>query len=134
MILCAAAFGDVKEKRIKNIYPVMILLIGCVQFISGEPPDLSSRIIGFICVSGGMLLVDILYPGAFGGGDIKLMAAGGAVLGSRNCFHAMGIALVIAAIYSLWLLTIKKVKRNTKFALGPFLCFGMMIVNIFENV
>lgn len=134
MVLCIVALGDIKERKIKNIYPILILIMGCVQMMLGAPPTLISRIVGSLCVSGSMLVIDVLRPGAFGGGDIKLMAAGGVFLGDKKVWNAMIIAILLAAVYSIGLLSAKRTKKDKAFAFGPFLCLGMGIVSIFEII
>ena len=72
-----------------------------------------------------MLVLTILIPGAFGGADIKLMAAGGMFLGWRCTVLAAVLAVLLGSIYGLWLLFVKQKERKGTFAFGPFLCAGM---------
>ena len=72
-----------------------------------------------------------MLPGAFGGGDIKLMAVGGLFLGWRVAVTSAVISIFLGGAYSLYLLIIKHADRKTYFAFGPFLCVGMAIGKIF---
>jgi len=65
--------------------------------------------------------------GAFGGGDIKLMAAAGLFLGWQNTLLAMFLGILGGGLYGIWLLAAKKADKKDHFAFGPFLCAGIVI-------
>ena len=81
---------------------------------------------GIFAVSLPMLLMDFLIPGGFGGGDIKLMAAGGFLLGKAWIIQAFVMGIMLAGTYVIVLLIRKKADRKTEVALGPFLCAGII--------
>ncbi len=83
------------------------------------------RLFGMCSASLLLLVITLCVPGAFGGGDIKLMAACGVFLGWRYSLLALGIAIVLGAAYGSWMLVIEKADRKTAIAFGPFLCAGM---------
>ena len=74
---------------------------------------------------------DRLQYGAFGGGDIKLMAAAGLFLGWQNTLLAMFFGIVFGGIYGIYLLAAKKAGKKDHFAFGPFLCAGIVIAMLF---
>ena len=92
-------------------------------------PEISfvSRLIGIVCVSVPMLLLTLAVPGAFGGGDIKLMGACGAFLGWKITLVSAFIAILFGGMWGIGLLLGKKKSRKDHFAFGPFLCIGMVI-------
>lgn len=92
---------------------------------------LSSRIAGMFAVSVPMWCMAMIKPGSFGGGDIKLTFACGAFLGMELVFAGTVIAIFLAGGYCLWLICIKRVRKNVQFALGPFLSIGYIIA-VFE--
>lgn len=89
--------------------------------------SLASRAAGAVCISGLLLGLVLLVPGAFGGGDIKLMAVLGFFLGWKQCVLAFVLAVFGAGIYVLFLLSKEKIKRKYEIAFGPFLCMGTMV-------
>jgi leader peptidase (prepilin peptidase)/N-methyltransferase len=78
--LIVMTFIDVDTMTIPDSIHVVILIIGIVlAFVSDMP--LLERIIGFFSVSFILFLASVLSKGGIGGGDIKLMAVSGFVLG-----------------------------------------------------
>ena len=72
-----------------------------------------------------MTVITLAYPGAFGGGDIKLMAAAGLFLGPVRTTEAFGIAVIMAGGYAVRLLLSGRAKGNSRLRFGPFLCLGI---------
>ena len=66
-------------------------------------------------------------PGAFGGGDIKLMAVIGFFLGWKMSLTAFMLAVFSGGIYGIGLLLSKKKGAKEHFAFGPFLVLGIMM-------
>jgi len=86
-----------------------------------------SRAIGFFAVSLPMLLLALAISGAFGGGDIKLMAVMGFFLGWQGALLAFFTALLAGGSYAAYLLLSGKAKRGASIAFGPYLCFGSAV-------
>lgn len=130
-ILGVVAFQDIKRMEIEDGCHIAILTISFVSMLLFERPTVLSRFIGALCISAPMLFITLLLPGAFGGGDIKLMAAGGLFLGWKTTVTSAVISIFLGGVYSLYLLVVKHEDRKTCFAFGPFLCVGMAIGKIF---
>lgn len=124
-ILTLVALVDADTMEIPNGFVAAVAILGVVSLVSGMEPGFMSRMIGVFCVSLPMLILALAIPGAFGGGDIKLMAAGGLMLGWRMELFAMFAAILTGGIYGIWLLASGKKERNAHFAFGPFLSAGM---------
>ena len=124
-ILIRIAVTDLLSMHIPDRY------IFCLFAVSGLSlfvlPDAApgDRLLGFVSVSLPMVLADLLVPGGFGGGDIKLMAAAGFFLGWRKNLLAAALGLLAAGIYSGYLLASRRAGLKDAFALGPFLCGGI---------
>ena len=82
---------------------------------------------GLLVLSPLLLLLCLAIDGAFGGGDIKLMAAAGLFLGWQNTLLAMFLGILGGGLYGIWLLAAKKADKKDHFAFGPFLCAGIVI-------
>ena len=74
-----------------------------------------------------ILLLCLVIPGAFGGGDIKLMAAAGLLLGWQHTLLAAFLAVLGGGGYGAYLLARKLADRKDHFAFGPFLCTGIVL-------
>ena len=87
-------------------------------------------LIGFASVSLFLLLIYYLSKGrGIGGGDIKLMATGGLVLGFPWILLAFILACIIGSIVHWLRMMISKEGRELAF--GPYLSVGMMITMIY---
>ena len=113
-----------------------------------SPAGWLPHLIGAFCVSVPMLLLCLAIDGAFGGGDIKLMAAAGLFLGWQNTLVAYLVAgdarpllpawyvylilgILGGGLYGIWLLAAKRADKKDHFAFGPFLCAGIVIAMLF---
>lgn len=126
-VLTVVAFVDIDTMEIPNGFVIAAFIVGvCSIFIFPEI-SLLERIIGIVSVSVPLFIITIIIPGAFGGGDIKLMAACGVFLGWKLSLISLFLAILSGGIYGIILLARRKKGRKDYFAFGPFLCSGMMI-------
>ena len=132
MFLCKMAITDRKMQKLYNKDLVRLLILTIADLSVNRIPQMSDIIIGVLIVSLPMLIITLFWPGSFGGGDIKLMAICGLLLGSEGILHAAWIALLTASVYAIGILMLKK-SLKAEFALGPFICFGVLyeFLNIF---
>lgn len=78
-----------------------------------------------------LLLLALIVPGGFGGGDIKLMFGAGFFLGAKLTVVAAFIGILLGGGFGALLLAQKKANRKSQFAFGPFLCIGIAIAMFF---
>jgi len=90
-------------------------------------PDitLAARGVGFFAVSAPMLGLALVKEGAFGGGDIKLMAVCGFLLGWQGVLVAFFVAVLLGGGWAVYLLASGRGKRGQHMAFGPALCVGI---------
>ncbi|MDO5136759.1 MAG: prepilin peptidase [Eubacteriales bacterium] len=127
-ILTVTALVDLDTMEIPNGFVMGAALLGLLAIIlDGGSATLFERLVGMVCVSLPMLALAMIIPGAFGGGDIKLMAACGLFLGWKVTLLSFFFAVLGGGAYGIWLLLTKKKKGGDHFAFGPFLCVGMLV-------
>jgi len=131
LILLAIALNDLSTREVPNglviaLIPFAILTV----FLQPETP-LLARGIGFVSVSLPMLILALVISGAFGGGDIKLMAVCGFMLGWQNTLLAFFIAVLFGGGYAIYLIASKKRKRDEHMVFGPALCTGVATALLF---
>lgn len=131
-ILIRLAIEDFKERKIRDKYNVWILVLTGISAVLGFGSPLSSRLIGMFLMSVPMVGIALVRPGSFGGGDVKLAFASGAFLGWRGVLEGTVYGIVLASIYCLWLIFVKKESRDVQFALGPYLSAGYILVTLFK--
>ena len=91
-----------------------------------------SHIIGAVIVS--LFLYGLYYFSsgkAIGGGDIKLMAYAGLLLGAKNIIFAFILACILGSV--IHTIRMKVSKRNNLLALGPYLSAGIFIAALWGS-
>ncbi|HCC68682.1 MAG TPA: prepilin peptidase [Nitrospiraceae bacterium] len=86
-----------------------------------------SSLIGLLLGGGLFYLVAVLSRGGMGGGDIKLMAMVGALLGWKGALFATFFGSLTGAIVGIYLMIFKGKGRKSKIPFGPFLAFGAIL-------
>lgn len=105
----------------------MVMFLVCLVLMFVRQMSLVDSIIGMFCISLPMFLLNLVIPDSFGGGDIKLMFAGGIALGWKYSLLAAFIGILIAGIYCIYLILTKKVDKKGHIAFGPYLSIGIFI-------
>ena len=88
---------------------------------------------GLFLGSGLFYLLAILSNGGMGGGDIKYIAAVGALLGWQKVLLVIFIGAFLGSIVGLFLITIQKKSRKSTIPFGPFLAVGTLITLFYGN-
>lgn len=130
-ILTVVAFIDIDTLEIYDRFPALLLVCGAAAQFVFPGPGIKSRLLGCVIVSLPMLLLALVVPGGFGGGDIKLMAGAGFFLGARLTVVAAFLGILLGGGFGALLLAAKKADRKTRFAFGPFLCIGIAAAMFF---
>ena len=130
-ILTVVALTDMDTLEIYDRFPVLLFVCGIAAHILIPSLGIKSRLIGCVIVSVPMLLLALIVPGGFGGGDIKLMFGAGFFLGAKLTVVAAFIGILLGGGFGALLLAQKKANRKSQFAFGPFLCIGIAIAMFF---
>lgn len=126
VLLMIIAWTDYKTMRISNRLNAAVFVTGVCAVFTVPGPDVAERMLGMLVISIPMFLTTVLVPGGFGGGDIKLMAAGGLFLGWKGAVLAAVLAVTAGGIWGIFLLVCRKADRRDAFPFGPCLCGGML--------
>lgn len=126
--LLALSLIDWRTQEIPVGFNIFILLLGLVRLIT-DIGNWSQYVIGLFAVSGFLYLLFLITKGrGIGGGDIKLMAATGLLLGWQLNIIAFLLGCVLGSIIHLTLMAVKKANRVLAF--GPYLSMGVYIAMI----
>lgn len=132
VIICIS-FIDIDTLEIPNGLLLWLVAPAVFFAFSDQSVSLAARAVGFIAISLPMFLLTIAIPDCFGGGDIKLIAVCGFLLGWKNAVLAAFIAIVSGGIYGALLLATKNATGKSRFAFGPFLCIGAAAAFLFGD-
>lgn len=130
-ILTIVALMDMDTLEIYDRFPALLLLCGVLALAVFPEIGLKSRLLGSLVISVPMLIIALIVPGGFGGGDIKLMFGAGFFLGFKATLVAGFAGILLGGGFGALLLAMKKANRKSQFAFGPFLCIGIAIAMFF---
>ena len=100
----------------------------------GFAPSLGGAATGFFLLWGVAWFGELIFKKeAMGGGDIKLMAGVGAVLGWQGVLSTLMIGSFFGAVYGLALMAQKRVGSKDPIPFGPFLSLAALI-NLYHLV
>ncbi|MBN1761237.1 MAG: prepilin peptidase [Chitinispirillaceae bacterium] len=106
-----------------------------VAFVPGPLTPLSS-LFGILAGGGSLYAVGwigtiLLKKDAMGGGDIKLMAAAGALWGAQNVLLAIIFGALIGSVYGIALMVLRKINSQHQIPFGPFLGGGIWVAVLY---
>ncbi len=126
--LLALSVIDARTREIPVGFNIFILFLGLIRLLT-DLSHWSQYVIGFFAVSGFLFLLILITKGkGMGGGDMKLMAATGLLLGWKLNILAFLLGCVLASVIHLTMMAIKKADRTMAF--GPYLSAGIYIAMI----
>lgn len=123
---------DLKYQIIPDPISIFLMVVGIV-YVGFFSKTYLDSLIGFFAVSGILFIAGIITGGNMGGGDIKLMAVCGFLLGWQNIIVALFVGSVIGSIVGLTLIVLKVNKKKQLIPFGPYLSAGIMIAALFGN-
>ncbi|MBI5574008.1 MAG: prepilin peptidase [Elusimicrobia bacterium] len=139
VLLIIISFIDLHLRIIPDILTISLLIFGLAS--SFFNPIVSLNFLNSLkgALFGGTFLFLVAWIGekiykkeVMGGGDIKLLAAGGSFLGCHNVFLAILIACFIGGLTGLFLILIGNKKKSDFIPFGPFISLGIIILFYFN--
>ncbi len=126
------AMIDIDTMEILDRFHIFILILAIVQILFISDLPIIDHIIGFFIISIPFYIIALLTNG-LGGGDIKLVAVSGLLLGYKAMLVAFFIAAVLGGSVAITLLLTKQQERKSLIAFGPYLCIGIFIGYLVGN-
>lgn len=110
---------------------IFVFALGVARVVT-DLPHMSQYVIGFFAVSLVLYLIWLLSKGrAIGGGDIKLLAAAGLLLGWYKIILAFMLGCIIGAV--IHLIRMKLYDAGRMLAFGPYLSAGILIAAVYGD-
>ena len=137
LLLVACASADINKGIVPDLLIILIAVLGVISFTVVEgftAQGFINHLIAAVSVSVPMLVLALIIKGAFGGGDIKLVAAAGLYLGLSLVIAGALMAFLLSGLYGIYLLLFKKAKAKSRIKLAPFLAYGLAVAALFGEV
>jgi prepilin peptidase CpaA len=104
IILAACAYGDVRDRRIPNVFTYSLAVLGVAQLVLTGDPSAT----GWTLASAAAVLVVgflLFWAGFFGGGEAKLLTAAALLIGSRNLLGFLWLVSLctLIALLAIWI-------------------------------
>jgi len=124
-LLMVASYTDIKRREIPDTICLLIALTGLLRFSF-------VNLLG-ILVALPFLIAAMIKENSIAGGDIKLTAAVGVVLGFRRGMYGLMIGLTLLVLFYIILVIVARIRRkqvakDLSMPLAPFLGIGFMII------
>ena len=138
-IFCSAliviTFIDLDFQIIPDKITLPGILIGLIagSFLMPDPfmryslLGIKASIIGLLAGGGLFYAIAVLSRGGMGGGDIKMMAMVGSLMGWKSVLLTTFLGSLSGAVLGIFLMIAKGKGRKTKIPFGPFLALGTLI-------
>jgi len=122
---------DLDQRLLPDELTLPVIPIALVYAISGLNPLVGGGLV--LAVLGAVLIPAVLYlpsipfgAGAFGLGDVKLLAGVGLLLGGERALSGTLFGLVLAGVVLVVLLAARRIGRRSYVPFGPFLILGAL--------
>jgi len=127
-VLVALAWTDVRHRLIPNpiLYPAMISALALSPLWPDRGPI--ETLIGCAGAFAVGLLISEVARGGLGGGDVKMLALSGALVGAPAVLSAVLITALAGGVVAAALLLSGRTSRKGSLPYGPFIAFGTLIV------
>lgn len=129
--LLALSVIDFRTYEIPVGFNIFILAIGLIRIVT-DYTNWADYAIGFLSVSVFLALLYFLSRGrAIGGGDVKLMAVCGLVIGWKLNILAFFAGCILGSV--IHIIRMKVTKEGHVLAMGPYLSMGIVFAVLFGN-
>ncbi len=130
--LLALSVIDFRTYEIPVGFNIFILAIGLIR-VATDYQNWSDYVIGFLSVSVFLLILYYASGGrAIGGGDVKLMAVCGLVIGWKLIIVAFLAGCILGSV--IHLIRMKISKEGHVLAMGPYLSAGVALAVLFGDL
>lgn len=126
---------DARTHRLPNriVLPTLAALLALVTLealLTARTGPLIGALLGMLILGGFYAALRLVSRDGMGGGDVKLAAVIGLVLG-RHGWQALAVgaasAFVLGALYALILMALRRADRSTRIAFGPWMIVGAVL-------
>jgi leader peptidase (prepilin peptidase)/N-methyltransferase len=122
---------DLDQRLLPDLLTLPVIPVALVYALSGQNPLVGTEIV--LAVIAAVVVPLVLYlpsipfgAGAFGLGDVKLLAGVGLLTGASRLLGGVIFALLLAGVVLVVLLAARRIGRQTYVPFGPFFILGAL--------
>lgn len=135
LIALALVWIDEREHRLPNVIVLptlgaLLVLLGLEAALTGASERPLRAILGCVLLGGFYAILRTVQREGMGGGDVKLAAVIGLVLGWHgwiNLLVGACAAFVLAGMFVMVLLLLRRAHMQTRIAFGPWMLMGAIV-------
>lgn len=140
VIACRLVAIDIRTHRLPNriVLPTLtaLVVLGVADAIaSGESTAMIRAVFGMLILGGFYAALRLLSREGMGGGDVKLAAVIGLILGWHS-WQALAVgaasAFLLGALFSVSLMMLRRADGSTRIAFGPWMIIGALLGILME--
>ncbi|HOG67876.1 MAG TPA: prepilin peptidase [Fibrobacteraceae bacterium] len=121
-LLIFASYEDLKKREIPGAICMALVMISLLDFNL-------SNLLGILAAMP-FFIAAMIWTGSIGGGDIKLTAATGLILGLNRTLVGLMMGLTVMCLFHLIIMMIEFAKqeknKTTSYPMAPFLAIGFL--------
>jgi len=125
------AIVDIKTMTVPFSLTVVFFILSIFPVILQDNPI--DNLYGFLFLTLFFLVIMFIFPGAFGGGDLKLYAAAGFLLGLEMSIVLLEVSLISGAVFGIVWAAFKGWSFRIKIPFAPFIAAGIIITLLFGD-
>ena len=116
---------DIEHQIIPDVITLPGIALGLV--VGTYTIGYADSLLGFFAGGGLFYLLAVLSNGGMGGGDIKYIAAVGALLGWQKVLLVIFIGALLGSVVGVFQITVQRKSRKSLIPFGPFLATGTLV-------
>jgi len=132
-LLIIITVSDIKYMLIPNkillFFSFVFLLVHWINPLTTWSDSIFGAVIGFFL----LFLISFISKGGMGGGDIKLFALLGFIMGVKSVLFIFFFSSLFGSLFGLFMMAIGKLKRKTAIPFGPFIALGTVFTLFFSD-
>jgi prepilin signal peptidase PulO-like enzyme (type II secretory pathway) len=122
---------DLDQRMLPDLLTLPVIPIALLYALSGQNPFVGGAVVW--AVAAAVVVPLVLYlpsllfgAGAFGMGDVKLLAGVGVLAGASRLLGSVVFGLALSGVVLITLLATKRIGRKTYVPFGPFFIIGAL--------
>lgn len=124
---------DLDQRLLPDLVTLPVIPVALVYALSGANPlvgpELVPAVVAAVAIPVVLFLPSIPFgAGAFGIGDVKLLAGVGLLVGGSRAVSGVVLALLVSGVVLVVLLAARRIGRRTYVPFGPFFIVGALWV------